>query len=559
MFGDRVRAALGPVGAGAVAVHGAVRGGAGADVLLATVGAGDGPARPHRVQPVRADGRGGDVLGRAVHQQEGAGLGRGHRRRGGQRGRGGGRVPVSGRDSVADGVLRARRAGHPGRVRDVRGAVRHRRRRPMRARRSTPRWPSATARCRARATRSRRRVRRHGECSRSSWSFPRAPGAVAARRSLPAAAARAGNGSRPLRARARRLGGVGWACAHRTLLGAHAGDAAGRGPAVRLRGRSRRLLGLQVVRGGLSRDERARGRRVVARRRAPPRGRRRRAGDAARHHRLPPLPGPRVHARVPGGRLREGPGDGHREAPRRPVLRVPVLHAGLSLRRPEVQRGQGHRAEVRHVQRPARGGGGPRVRAVVPGRSHPHPGRRRRSCGGGVGDEPLRGGSPRARHHAADDRLPDGAGPAAQHDPGRLLLGQPHGTPLAPHRDAGAHATVGRRVPRRAGAGLGGADGAHGRHPAAAQRQRPRVRPARPRGERPAPGAPAVRLQGGHRAASFVAEPGDRRVRDLRGAGRDVRRVAVGERAPRRRRRRGPRHGWDGPWPVSAWPASAAR
>ena len=73
------------------------------------------------------------------------------------------------------------------------------------------------------------------------------------------------------------------------------------------------------------------------------------AGDAARHGRVPPLPRTGVHDRLPGERLREGPDHGHRQASRRPMLRLPVLHAGLSLRRAEVSPGQGHRPQVRHV------------------------------------------------------------------------------------------------------------------------------------------------------------------------------------------------------------------
>ncbi len=277
----------------------------------------------------------------------------------------------------------------------------------------------------------------------------------------------------------------------------------------------------------------------MARRRVAARRGGQSAGPAARHHRVPPLSGPRVHARVSGGRLREGPGDGHRQAPRRPVLRVPVLHAGVPLRCPEVQPGQGNRAEVRHVQRSAGGRGGARLRAVLSGRSHPDPDRRRRSGGGGVGDESLRPGRPGARDHVADDDLPDGARVAAQHDSGRLLHGSPQGPALAAHRDARADPDVRRRLSRGAGAGAGGAVGADGQHPAVAQRQRARVRSAGPRGQRPAPRSAAVRLSGRHRPPAFVAEPGDRGVRAVRGAGRGLRGLAVGGRLPAGWRARG--------------------
>ena len=101
------------------------------------------------------------------------------------------------------------------------------------------------------------------------------------------------------------------------------------------------------------------------------------AGLAARHVGLPPLPRPRLPERLPGRRLREGPGHRDRQAPRRPVLRLPVLHARLPLRRPQVPRGQGDRPEVRHVLRPAQGRRGAGLRPGLPARGDQDPRGRR--------------------------------------------------------------------------------------------------------------------------------------------------------------------------------------
>ena len=58
-----------------------------------------------------------------------------------------------------------------------------------------------------------------------------------------------------------------------------------------------------------------------------PAARRQRRGADAKDgdHHVPPLPGAGLHARLPGRRLREGPADGYRAPPRRPVHRLPVL------------------------------------------------------------------------------------------------------------------------------------------------------------------------------------------------------------------------------------------
>ena len=99
------------------------------------------------------------------------------------------------------------------------------------------------------------------------------------------------------------------------------------------------LHGVQGVRHRLPHLERARRRtrcwRSVGLLHGGTRGR---AGAADGHDGMPPLRGPGLHERLPGRRLREGRGHRHRQAPRRPMLRLPVLHAHVPLRRAEVQR-----------------------------------------------------------------------------------------------------------------------------------------------------------------------------------------------------------------------------
>ena len=305
-----------------------------------------------------------------------------------------------------------------------------------------------------------------------------------------------------------------------------AGHGARRRPAVRLRGRPRRLLRLQVVRRRMPRAERPRGERIVARRRVAARRQPAAAGRAARHHGLPPLPGPGLHARLSGRCLREGSGHGDREAPRRPVLRLPVLHARLSLRGAEIQPRKGHRPQVRHVQRAAGGRRGAGLRAVVPERRHRDS---RGRCGAGsrgVGNQPVRAGCAGAGTDAADHYLPDPARPAAEHDPGRLLRRPSRRRALVADSDAGVDAVVGGGVPGRADAGTVRPGRAERRHPSGAQRERAGVRVAGVGRERAAPRPPSARVPGGHRFAAFVAEPRDPGVRPVRGAGGGVRRLA---------------------------------
>ena len=93
-----------------------------------------------------------------------------------------------------------------------------------------------------------------------------------------------------------------------------------------------------------------------------------RSGDAARHGRVPPLSSTGLHDRLPGQCVRKGPDHGHRQASRRSVLRLPVLHAGLPVRRSKVSRGQRHRPKVRHVFLAAGGWRAAGVRSSVSAR-----------------------------------------------------------------------------------------------------------------------------------------------------------------------------------------------
>ena len=127
------------------------------------------------------------------------------------------------------------------------------------------------------------------------------------------------------------------------------GCAPGQGSAVRLRSRSRPLLGLQGVRHGLPQSQRTRRTRSLARRGAAgwrddfaPR-------PAACHDGLSSLPRTGLPHRLPGERLRKGPAHRHRQTSRRSMLRLPVLHFGLSLRRAQVSCGQRYRPQMRHV------------------------------------------------------------------------------------------------------------------------------------------------------------------------------------------------------------------
>ena len=243
---------------------------------------------------------------------------------------------------------------------------------------------------------------------------------------------------------------------------------------------------------------------------------------------MSPLPGPGLHARVSGGGLREGPGHGHRQAPRRSVLRLPVLHAGLSLRGAEVQPFQGHRPQVRHVQRPARRRRSPGLRAVVPERRHRDPRGRRRADRRGIRDPPVRAGRAGAGPDVADHGLPDRASAPAQHGAGGLPHGAARAGALAADPDAGPHAALGRGVPRGTAAGAARSGGADGEHPPGAQRQRAGVRPARARGQRAAPRPPALRLPGRPGPAALVAQPRDPGLRHLCRTGRDLCRLVLG-------------------------------
>ena len=142
-------------------------------------------------------------------------------------------------------------------------------------------------------------------------------------------------------------------------------------PAVRVRGRPRRLHRLQGVRHRLPQPQRARrGRELAhgrrpARHRGPP-GRRR---HADRDQRLPPLRRPGLPQRLPGQRLREGPDHRHRRATSTTSC-IGCSYCTLTCpyEVPRLQPDARHRPQVRHVQRPPGRGRGAGVRAGLPDR-----------------------------------------------------------------------------------------------------------------------------------------------------------------------------------------------
>ena len=177
----------------------------------------------------------------------------------------------------------------------------------------------------------------------AAWSAARSCGWPTPRRRHPAARASAGgaadaDGGRPLLARPCTSTTVS-NCRRRrstTRISIPLEPPAARA-AVRLRGRSRRLHRLQGLRRRLPQPERPRRDGDVAH--GGPAARRHQpgAGAADGHHRLPPLRRSGLPDRLPGAGLREGSGHRHRPPPRRPVHRLPVLHADVPVRRAQVQ------------------------------------------------------------------------------------------------------------------------------------------------------------------------------------------------------------------------------
>ena len=235
---------------------------------------------------------------------------------------------------------------------------------------------------------------------------------------------------------------------------------------------------------------------------------------------------------------------------------------------------QGHRPQVRHVQRPARRRRSPGLRAVVPERRHRDPRGRRRADRRGIRDPPVRAGRAGAGPDVADHGLPDRASAPAQHGAGGLPHGAARAGALAADPDAGPHAALGRGVPRGTAAGAARSGGADGEHPPGAQRQRAGVRPARARGQRAAPRPPALRLPGRPGPAALVAQPRDPGLRHLCRTGRDLCRLVLGGigglagttrrlgiDGPRREPRSGPASGGGsvGPWRCRASPGCFAR
>ena len=108
----------------------------------------------------------------------------------------------------------------------------------------------------------------------------------------------------------------------------------------------------------------------------------------------------------PVQRLREGSRHRHRPPPRRPVHRLPVLHADVPVRGAPVQPAARHRPQVRHVQRPPGRRRGAGLRAGLPERGHPHP-RRRQPPASQAARAPARScpGAPSPGPHGARPRV----------------------------------------------------------------------------------------------------------------------------------------------------------
>ena len=139
-----------------------------------------------------------------------------------------------------------------------------------------------------------------------------------------------------------------------------------------LRGRPRRLHRLQGVRDRLPQPERPRRRTSRGARSAcSTAGTARAAVPADGHHRLPPLRRPGLPDRLPGRRLREGPGHRHRPPPRRPVHRLQLLHADLPVRGADAstpRRGIVRKCDMCRDRLAERRGAG--LRAGLPERGH---------------------------------------------------------------------------------------------------------------------------------------------------------------------------------------------
>ena len=150
--------------------------------------------------------------------------------------------------------------------------------------------------------------------------------------------------------------------------------------------------------------------------------------------------------------LREGPGHRHRQAPRRPVLRLPVLHAGVPVRRAEVQ----HAARASSASATCAATGWPWARR----RRACRRARTRRSRSSVVDKQRVARGRAR-RPRSCPARPPAITLPttdvqdAKRPFPRNLLPADYYrvrrrARALAAGRHAGAHAAVGGRVRRRA-------------------------------------------------------------------------------------------------------------
>ena len=300
---------------------------------------------------------------------------------------------------------------------------------------------------------------------------------------------------RALRARARRGRRPAQARYYRDLIPLERPAAR---PAVRVRGRPRRLHRAARPASPPATASTASTRpRVVAHGRACcTAARAERARPADRDHRVPPLRRSGLPDRLPGRGLREGPGHRHRPAPRRPVHRLPVLHADVPVRcAPSTTRASGIVRKCDMCSEPAGGRRGAGLRAGLPERGHPHP---HRGQGRG-GAEAAPGRALPARRARADAHRPDHratrrARPAAaQLAAGRLLQRQPRAlAPAARHHAGASPSWRWARSPGAAGAVAAGAAGAVGAGGPGAGRLRAGAGPGRAGRQRLSPGPAAA-------------------------------------------------------------------
>ena len=221
--------------------------------------------------------------------------------------------------------------------------------------------------------------------------------------------------------------------------------------------------------------------------------------------------------------------------PRRPVHRLPVLHADVPVRGAEVQQEARHRAQVRHVHRSAGGRRGAGVRAGVPERGDRDPDRRQdaarwrtRRRAASCPARRRRASRFRRRNTSPSGRCPRNLLPA---DFYQVRAGHQH---TAAGVDAGADPALGRRVRRRVllrrmAPTFGWSSGLEPAHRDARAGGAGR-RVAGAGGQHLPPGPPQVRVSRRAGAAHIVDEPRDPGVRRCSPAARRCTRRSRGGR-----------------------------